>query len=149
MSEPISIVLVDDHALLRARLRRMLEDDPEIRVAGEAANGLEAVELVMRVTPRVVVMDLAMPVMDGIEATREIIKRAPDSLVLIISVSVRESDVRRAVEAGAHGYVVKNAADFDLGAAVKAVAAGEQLFDAAESGGVTERSLQDQAVNLR
>lgn len=129
MLDAISVVLVDDHVLLRQGLRRMLEDDPEIVVVGEAGNGLEAVQLVQRLSPKVVVMDLAMPVMDGIQATREILKRAPDTIVLIMSINAQESCVRRAFEAGVRGYLRKNAAEFDLSAAVKAVASGKCVLD--------------------
>jgi DNA-binding NarL/FixJ family response regulator len=127
MKTPISVLLVDDHAILRKGLRDLLEDDPEIRVVGEAANGLEAVQLAGILAPRVVVMDVAMPVMDGVAATREIVSRSPDTLVLMLSINTREKSVREALAAGARGFLAKSAANLDLGAAVKAVVNGEPV----------------------
>ena len=132
MLSPISALVVDDHALLRKELRRMLDDDPEIVVVGEAGNGLEALQLVQRLAPQVVVMDLEMPVMDGIQATREILIRAPNTVVLMVSNDAYEGCVRRAFEVGVSAYLLKNAADFDLTAAIKAVASGRSVL-----GGVT------------
>lgn len=125
----ISVLLVDDHALLRKSLHRMLEDDPELRVIGEASNGAEAVELTRELSPQVVVMDLAMPVMDGIQAARCILRLAPDTAILMLSMSSEERSVRDAFEAGAQGYLLKNAAGLDLGSAVKAVAMRQRVLD--------------------
>lgn len=128
MLHAISVVVVDDNDLVRHELRRTLEEDPEIVVIGEAGNGLEAVQLVRRLSPRVVVMDFAMPLMDGIQATREIMNQTSDSVVLMLSLNDHESCVRRAFAAGVRGYLMKNAVDFDLGAAVKAVACGKSVL---------------------
>ena len=107
----------------------MLEDDPELAVIGEASNGAEAVELTRELAPQVVVMDLAMPVMDGIQAARHILRLAPATAILMLSMSAEESSVRSAFEAGAQGYLLKNAVDLDLGGAVKAVATGKRVLD--------------------
>lgn len=125
----ISVLLVDDHPLLRKCLQRTLEDDPELTVIGEASNGAEAVELARQLAPQVVVMDLAMPVMDGIEAAKHILRLAPATAILILSMNAEETCVRNAFEAGAQGYLLKNAADLDLGSAVKAVATGKRVLD--------------------
>jgi DNA-binding NarL/FixJ family response regulator len=124
----ISVVLVDDHGLVRKGFRRILEDDPEIRVVGEAGNGQEAVTLARQLHPRVVVMDMAMPGLDGVQATREIVKYAPDSAVLILSMYSEEHYVRNALDAGARGYLLKDALDVDLVGAVRALAAGQQVI---------------------
>ena len=129
MNYTISVLLVDDHPLLRSCLQRALEDDPELSVVGTAANGAEAVKLAAEVAPHVVVMDLAMPVMDGIEATRRILIRAPQTAVLMLSMNSEQSSFQKAIEAGAKGYLVKNATNFNLADAVKAVAAGKQVLD--------------------
>ena len=129
MNYTISVLLVDDHPLLRKCLQRALEDDPELSVVGTAANGAEAVKLAAEVAPHVVVMDLAMPVMDGIEATRRILSRAPHTAVLMLSMNSEQSSFQKAIEAGAKGYLVKNATNFNLADAVKAVAAGKQVLD--------------------
>jgi DNA-binding NarL/FixJ family response regulator len=129
MACAISVLLVDDHALLRKSLRRMLDDDPELAVIGEASNGAEAVELARELAPQVVVMDLAMPLMDGIQATRHILQLAPGTAILMLSMDADETCVRDAFEAGAQGYLLKNAVDLNLGSAVKAVATGKRVLD--------------------
>src|SRR5580698_7254883 len=127
MSE-ISVLLVDDHGLVRRGFRRILEDDPEIRVVDEAANGEEAIRLARQLHPQVVVMDMAMPGLDGVQATREIVKAQPDISVLILSMYSEENYVRNALDAGARGYMLKEALDVDLAAAVKSLAAGNQVI---------------------
>jgi DNA-binding NarL/FixJ family response regulator len=112
----------------------MLEDDPELAVIGEASNGAEALELARKLAPQVVVMDLAMPVMDGIQATRDILRLAPPTAILMLSMSTEETRVREAFEAGAQGYLVKNAAELDLGSAVKAVAMRKRVLDLGPAG---------------
>ena len=99
----ISVLLVDDHALLRKSLHRMLDDDPELAVIGEAGNGEEAVELARELAPQVVVMDLAMPVMDGIQAARHILRLAPATAILMLSMSAEETCVRQSVRSGSPG----------------------------------------------
>jgi DNA-binding NarL/FixJ family response regulator len=129
MACAISVLLVDDHALLRKSLRRMLDYDPELAVIGEASNGAEAVERARELAPQVIVMDLAMPLMDGIQATRHILRLAPATVILMLSMDAAETCVRDAFEAGAQGYLLKNAVDLDLGSAVKAVATGKRVLD--------------------
>jgi DNA-binding NarL/FixJ family response regulator len=129
MACPISVLLVDDHALLRKSLHRMLDDDPELTVIGEASNGAEAVALARELAPQVVVMDFAMPVMDGIQAARQILALAPATAILMLSMSTEEASVRKAFAVGALGYLVKNAVGLDLGGAVKAVATGKRVLD--------------------
>jgi len=124
----ISVLLVDDHGLVRKGFRRILEDEPEIRVVGEAANGQEAIKLARQLNPRVIVMDMAMPGLDGVQATREIVKHEPDSAVLILSMYSEEHYVRNALDAGARGYLLKDALDVDLIGAVRALAAGQQII---------------------
>jgi DNA-binding NarL/FixJ family response regulator len=124
----ISVLLVDDHGLVRNGFRRILEDDPEIRVVDEAANGQEAIRLARQLHPQVIVMDMAMPGLDGVQATREIVKHEPDAAVLILSMYSEVNYVRNALDAGARGYLLKAALDVDLAAAVKALAAGERVI---------------------
>jgi DNA-binding NarL/FixJ family response regulator len=107
----------------------MLDDDPELAVIGEASNGAEAVELARELAPQVVVMDVIMPLMDGIQATRLILRLAPATAILMLSMNAEEACVRDAFEAGAQGYLLKNAVDLDLGGAVKAVATGKRVLD--------------------
>jgi DNA-binding NarL/FixJ family response regulator len=130
MPEPaISVLLVDDHSLVRRGFRRMLEDDPDIRVVGEAEDGHQAVELALELRPRVVVMDFALPSMNGAVASRQILRTAPDTAILILSMHSEASYVRTCLDAGVRGYLLKNAMDLEMVAAVKQVAAGKQVLD--------------------
>jgi len=115
MSE-ISVLLVDDHSLVRKGFRRILEDDLEIRVVGEAADGSEAVRLAQELKPRVIVMDMAMPGLNGMQASIEILKVLPNTAILMLSMYSEENYVRNALEAGAKGYILKDALDIDLAA---------------------------------
>ena len=124
----ISVLLVDDHALVRRGFRRILEDDPEIRVLDEAANGQDAIRLARELCPRVIVMDMAMPGLDGVQATREIVKGQPDIAILILSMYSEENYVRNALDAGARGYMLKAVVDVDLAGAIKALASGNQVI---------------------
>ncbi len=139
MSSPISVLLVDDHSLVRKGFRRMLEDEADIQVVGEAASGREALELASRLQPRVIVMDLSMPEMDGFQATRAILGKFPDTAILILSMHADGNYFRNAREAGARGYLMKNAVAVALPVAIRAVAAGGESF-AAEPVAVTAGS---------
>ena len=129
MPDRISVLLVDDHSLVRRGFRRMLEDESDIRVVGEASDGKEAIELARSLKPRVVVMDCALPEVNGLEATRRILEFAPETLVLMLSMHTEETWIRRAMAAGARGYVLKNAMDLELGSAIRRIAAGETVLD--------------------
>jgi DNA-binding NarL/FixJ family response regulator len=130
MPEPqISVLLVDDHSLVRRGFRRMLEDEPDIRVVGEAADGEEAIKLARSLKPRVVVMDCALPGINGLQATRKILQSAPETLVLMLSMHTEDTWVRQAMEAGARGYVLKNAMDLELGSAIRRIVNGETVID--------------------
>ncbi len=129
MEKKITVLLVDDHSLVRRGFRRMLEDESDMEVLGEAGNGEESIKLAKKLHPRVVVMDCALPGMNGLQATRQIIEDSPDTAVLMLSMHTEGTWVRQAIEAGARGYVLKNALDLELGAAIRKVAAGETIFD--------------------
>jgi len=129
MAHKISVLLVDDHSLVRRGFRRMLEDEADIAVLGEASDGLEAVKLALELRPDVVVMDCALPGMSGLEATRRILEGRPQSRVLMLSMHPEETLVRQALEAGASGYILKNAIDLELGASIRRVAAGKTVLD--------------------
>jgi DNA-binding NarL/FixJ family response regulator len=129
MSKKLTVLLADDHALVRRGFRMMLEDDPEIEVVAEANDGDEAVRLVAKMHPKVVVMDCAMPGTTGMEATRKIREQWPDIAILMLSMHSEDTWVRRALEAGANGYILKSAVDLDLADAIKRVAAGNTVLD--------------------
>ena len=142
------MLLVDDHALVRRGFRRMLEDDPEIEVLGEASDGHDAVEAAARLHPAVVVMDFALPSMNGAVATRLILKDSPQTAVLILSMHSEASFVRTCLEAGARGYLLKNAMDLELVQAVKQVAGGARVLDP-RLGAVTENAAAAPALSTR
>jgi DNA-binding NarL/FixJ family response regulator len=129
MPNKISVLLVDDHSLVRRGFRRMLEDEPDIAVAGEAGDGEEAIRLSEKLRPRVILMDCALPVMSGLDATRRILEKLPDTIVLMLSMHPEETLVRQALDAGARGYMLKNAIDLELGTAIRKVVAGEIVLD--------------------
>lgn len=126
-AEDIRVIVVDDHDLFRRGLRELLEDQG-IRVVGEAANGDDGVRLATHVLPEVVVMDLHMPRMTGVEATRHLSAAAPTVKVLVLTISAEEEDVMDAMMAGASGYLTKDASMEEIAAGVRAAAAGESLI---------------------
>ncbi|HYL61255.1 MAG TPA: response regulator transcription factor [Candidatus Methylomirabilis sp.] len=152
MPDKLTVLLVDDHALVRRGFRRILEDDSGIDVVGEASDGAEAVELASRTKPAVVVMDCALPGMSGLEATRKILGARPETAVLMLSMHSEDTLVKQALDAGARGYILKNAADLDLVNAIKRAARGERVLDpqlarpealkGEREGGLTPRELE-------
>jgi len=123
----ITVLLADDHTLVRKGFRRLLEDDPEIRVVSEAGDGLEAVKMATELRPRVAILDMSMPRLNGTQACLEILRTRPKTLVLILSMYSEENYVRSAFDAGARGYLLKNASDIDLAGAVRRLAAGRKV----------------------
>ena len=128
MEQAIRILLADDHNVLREGMRLMLERQPGFVVAGEASDGRETLELVRDLHPDVVVMDIAMPNMNGIEATRRIVEQHPQTGVVILSMHYDESYVIRSLKAGARGYLLKDALKSELIGAIQAVAQGRSFF---------------------
>src|SRR5688572_15861421 len=140
----VKILLADDHAVLRQGLRRILEDRQDWRVVSEASNGRDAVTEAEAQQPHVAVLDIAMPILNGIEATRQIARRAPDIRVLILSMHSDQAYVTQAVQAGAKGYVLKESVGADIIQAVAALAAGKTFF----SPPVAEVMLDDYVRSL-
>lgn len=122
---PVRVLLVDDHEVVRQGLKMYLGLDPSLEIVGEAANGREALDCVERLRPDVVVMDILMPVMDGVTATRELRTRFPDVEVIALTSALEDSKVVGAVEAGATGYLLKDATSDVLIEAIHAAARGE------------------------
>jgi DNA-binding NarL/FixJ family response regulator len=125
----IRVLLVDDHQLVRAGVTTLLQSDPDITVVGEARNGREAVESVEGIGPDVVLMDLSMPEMDGVEATRAVLARRPSTKVLVLTSFSDRQRVKEVLAAGAIGYVLKDSEPADLLAAVHAAARGHVPID--------------------
>src|ERR1700733_4817620 len=130
----ISVVLVDDHNLVRLGFRRILEDEPDIQVVAEASDGDTAVNLARKLRPDVIIMDCALPGVSGLVATRTILQEFPGQAILMLSMHAEDTLVRQAIDAGARGYILKNAEDVGLGTAIRRVAAGEIVL----SPGVTK-----------
>ena len=124
----IRILLADDHVIMRNGLRLLLERQPDLEVIGEAADGREAVDMAAAAKPNVVVMDVAMPRLNGVEATRQIVTRNPETSVVILSMHSDESYVLRSLKAGAQAYLLKDSAESDLIAAIYAVTSGKSFF---------------------
>lgn len=122
--EKIRVLLVDDHMVVRIGLRALIDSEPDMQVAGEAGNGIEAIEQVRALHPDVVVMDIAMPQMDGLEATRRIRSEFPGSPVLILTVHAQEKYLFPVLKAGGAGYVLKSTVDTELLDAIRTVASG-------------------------
>jgi DNA-binding NarL/FixJ family response regulator len=148
---PISVLLVEDHQLVRRGFRRMLEDEADIAVVGEASDGPEAIERAAELHPAVVVMDFALPSMNGAVAARRILKAAPETAILMLSMHAEPNYVRTCLDAGARGYLLKNALDLELVDAVRRVAGGATVLDprlghvqaaGSPEGGLTTRELE-------
>ncbi len=152
----IRVFLAEDHTLVRQGFRRLLEDDPRIGVVGEASTGLSAIQQCLKLKPDVVVMDVSMPEIGGLEATAEILKGHPRAKVVILSMYSNPAYVRRAFEVGAKGYILKDAIEVDLAQAVMAVARGGGYVSPAISNllienvktGNLEESVSDQYEKL-
>ena len=149
MADKISVLLVDDHSLVRRGFRRMVEDEPDLEVVGEASDGENAVLLAKELQPQVIVMDCALPGISGLVATRRILDSAPDTAILMLSMHPEETLVRQAMEAGARGYILKNAIDLDLGAAIRKVAKGETVLDSQLSRRAILKGERDYGLTTR
>ncbi len=152
MTLPIRILLADDHRIVRQGLRRILEENSRMEVAGEASDGREAVQMALDKVPDVIIMDVAMPHLGGMEAIRQISKRLPAAKVLVLSMYSDESYVVQMLEAGAKGYLLKDSADTDLVEAVLAVSNGKSFFSPLISKILLDeyvRQLQEKGISDR
>lgn len=129
----LRLLLGDDHTIVRHGLRKILEEKPEWSVVGEAGDGREAVRQTLALKPDVAVLDIGMPLLNGIEATAQIVKRAPEVNVLILSMHSQEAYVSRALQAGASGYLLKDSAGTDLIQAINTITSGKSYFSPAIS----------------
>ena len=140
----LRILLADDHTLMRQGLRKIIEEHDDWEVVGEAGTGRDAVQQALEMRPDIVVLDIAMPQLNGIEATRQISRRAPDIRVLILSMYSDEAYILQVLKAGARGYLLKDSADVDLIRAITAVGQGKSFFSPA----VARVMLDDYVRNL-
>src|SRR5947208_14605886 len=137
--KPIIILLVDDHPLVRAGIRTLLEKLPEVVVTGEATDGREALRMIREHPPNIVLMDIAMPGLNGLDATKRISAEFPGVLVVVLSMYTDQEYVRQAVEAGAAGYLVKGSAAAELEDAITTLARGEKYFTPLAPKGMLDR----------
>ena len=145
----IRVLLADDHALVRQGFRRILEDEPDIEVVGEAGGGAEAVALDQQLEPDVVVLDMSMPEINGLHAAIDILRRRPDRPIMILSMFDDAQYVKNALAAGVRGYILKNALETDLLQAVRTLAAGgrflsAELAAAAQTPAASETAAEDE-----
>jgi len=148
----LRILLADDHTLVRQGLRRILEEEPEWEVVAEAHDGREAVLQTVELKPDVAILDIAMPNLNGTEATRQIVRRAPEVQVLVLSMHMDENYVLQTLRAGARGYLLKDSVDTDLIRAVTAVSEGKSFFSPAVAKMMLDdyiRHLEQQGVTDR
>jgi DNA-binding NarL/FixJ family response regulator len=136
---PVSVMLADDHAVVRDGLRALLEAGNDLQVVAVAGNGREAVAEALRLRPDIVIMDIAMPELDGVEATRRIVERCPETRVLILSMYLSAEHIFRALQAGAQGYVLKESAGEEVVDAIRALRAGKRYL----SHRITETVIDD------
>ena len=133
MKQKLTVLLADDHKLLRSGLKLLLQRNPDLLVVGEAADGEETLRLFGQLEPDILLLDLSMPNMDGMECLREIKSRRPDAKVIVLTMHEDENYIRQAMQAGASAYVQKSAADTDLFKAIEAVQAGELYLSQQDS----------------
>jgi two-component system, NarL family, response regulator NreC len=127
----LCILLADDHKIVRQGIRKILEDHPDWQVVAEAGDGREAVRLALELKPDIAILDIGMPLLNGIEATSQITRRAPQVKVVILSMHPNEAYITRALQAGAKGYLLKDSADDDLIRALTLVSQGKSFFSPA------------------
>ena len=140
-SEPITILIADDHTILRQGLVKLLEGEPELKVVGEADNGREAVEKVETLKPHVVLMDIAMPMLNGIEATRQIRKLPLETKIIILSMHSHDRYIRELLSLGASGYLLKSSTGDDIVKAIRASLKGETYLSPSISHKVVESCI--------
>ena len=144
----ITVVLADDHPVVREGLRGMLDAESDLTVIGEAGSGGEAVAVAAALLPDVILMDLRMPGMDGVAATERIMAESPNAKVLVVTTYESDADILRAVEAGASGYLLKDASRAELADGVRAAARGETVLAPAVAGALVRNSRKPLQVNL-
>jgi DNA-binding NarL/FixJ family response regulator len=145
----ITVLLVDDHSLVRRGFRRILEDESDLAVVGEASDGAEAVRIAKELQPQVIVMDCALPSMNGLEATRKILATDPATAVLMLSMHSEETWVHQALDAGARGYLLKSIVDMELVTAIRRVARGEIVLDPQVAKTATLKGESSSALTAR
>lgn len=146
-TEQIRLVLADDHKIVRDGIKSLLQYESRYEIAGEAENGEEAIALVEKLNPRLVIMDINMPVLNGIDATRIITEKYPDTRVLALTMTSEQEHIRKMIEAGAGGYILKNSGREELVSAIDTIAEGRNYFSDEVKDAIMQNMVQKQAKN--
>ena len=149
MSKPIRILLADDHTIVRQGLARLLEEQPDLKIVGEAINGQAAVDKALELVPDIIIMDIAMPLLNGIEAAKRVRKSLPDCKILILSMYSHEHYIHQLLETGISGYLLKDSSGQDIIKAIKAAMKNETFLSPSISLKVKESYLSPQKKNTR
>jgi DNA-binding NarL/FixJ family response regulator len=147
--KPITILLAEDHTIVREGFRKMLELENDLEVVGEAQNGREAIALAVKLRPAVVLMDIAMPLLNGLEATRQVMKALPNTRVIMLSAHSDQAYVHSATESGAAGFLVKQTSAHDVCRAIREVQAGKTFFSPAISKQLDHQKAVDRTGQTR
>jgi DNA-binding NarL/FixJ family response regulator len=147
--QKMKLLIADDHEMIRRGVRSILSSQKNIQIVGEATTGLQVIEQVDRLKPNVIIMDLMMPVLDGIEATRQIHRKNPDVRIIVLTIHNSEVIVRRVLDAGAHGYLLKSDLANQLKTAVNTVCSGRQYLSQGIEEDLSNRTLQNQRPDMR
>lgn len=140
----IKVLIADDHAIVRAGLRALLAEASDFNLVGEAVGGYEAIELIGRTNPNVMILDLSMPDLDGISVTRQVKQKFPDLKILILTLHEDEALLKEAIKAGAAGYILKKAAEAELISAIRVILRGELYIDPSMLRGLIDEPPQPQ-----
>ena len=149
MKKPIRILLADDHTIVRQGLARLLEEQPDLKIVGEAINGQAAVDKALELVPDIIIMDIAMPLLNGIEAAKRVRKSLPDCKILILSMYSHEHYIHQLLETGISGYLLKDSSGQDIIKAIKAAMKNETFLSPSISLKVKESYLSPQKKNTR
>jgi DNA-binding NarL/FixJ family response regulator len=149
MKKPIRILLADDHTIVRQGLARLLEEQPDLRIVGEAINGQAVVDMALELVPDIIIMDIAMPLLNGIEAAKRVRKSLPDCKILILSMYSHEHYIHQLLETGISGYLLKDSSGQDIIKAIKAAMKNETFLSPSISLKVKESYLSPQKKNTR
>ena len=139
---PLRVFIADDHPVVLAGIRSLLNGDPEVEIVGEARDGITALRMALELKPAIMVLDLSMPGLNGVDVTRQLLAQFPDCKVVVLTVHEDRSYLRKLIEVGAAGYVLKRSVAEDLLRAIHAVAAGGIYLDPAIAGQVIDRTAQ-------
>jgi DNA-binding NarL/FixJ family response regulator len=145
--EHIRLVLADDHKIIRDGIRSLLQNEEKYVIEGEAENGEEALELVDELKPHLVIMDINMPVLDGIDATKKITEKYPETRVLVLTMTSEQEHIKKMIEAGAGGYILKNSGKDELVSAIETVLKGQNYFSDEVKDAIMRNMVQRQSRN--